>query len=260
MSIRAINWAIHLGERDNLSPTMRHILLVLANFASDEDISYPRQTIIAKITGLSRVSVNQNLQKLEDVRLITATGRTHRTGATRSSEYELHINENPAVDQVEFYKGVNGVNTGGVKQVNTGVNDNDSGCQRGLQGGVNDVDTLNHTLEPNLEPKERTPEAPRTHVWPEDYRDQFWKVYPRRRGSSRKEALAELVRIHHSDEVAFSDILTGAKYYADRMNADVKKDPSNEQFIQHAVRWLKKARWETEGPPDKPRSMKRVAI
>lgn len=259
MSIRAINWAIHLGEREHLTPTMRHILLVLANFASDEDISYPRQTIMAKITGLSRVSVNQNLQKLEDIKLITATGRKHVNGGTRSSEYELHIDQNPAVDQTLFYRGVNEANTGGVKQVDRGVNDNDSRCKPGSQGGVNDVDTLNHTLEPDSEPKERT-ETPRKHVWPADYRDLFWKAYPRRRGNSRKEAIAELDRIHHSDEVAFSDIITGLKYYADRMSADVKKDPDNERFIQHAVRWLKKAKWETEGPPEKPRFQKRVAI
>ena len=261
MSIRAINWAIHLGERENVSPTMRHLLLVLANFASDEDISYPRQTIMAKITGLSRVSVNQNLQKLEDVKLITATGRTHPTGATRSSEYKLHIDENPAVDQTLFYRGVNEVNTGGVKQVNTGVNDDDSGCQRGSQGGVNDVDTLNHTLEPPVEPKARTSAKPRkTKPWPEDYRQQFWKLYPKKPGDSRKAAWTKLEKLEREDEVEFEDLMTGLRYYAQRMNADVKTDPKNVRFIAAASVWINQARWETERPPEPPRSTKRVAI
>jgi hypothetical protein len=252
MSIRAINWAIHLGEREGVTPTMRHLLLVLANFASDEDISYPRQTIMAKITGLSRVAVNQNLQKLEDVRLMTATGRKHASGGTRSSEYKLHIEENPAVDQSQFYRGVNDVNTGGVKPVNRGVNDNDPGCKAGEQRGVNDVDTLNHTLEPDSEPKARTSKTRKTKPWPEDFREQFWKRYPKKPGDSRKAAWTKLEKIERDDEVEFEDLMTGLGYYADRMAADVKADAKNVRFIAAAVVWLNNARWETErAPPPK---------
>jgi hypothetical protein len=261
MSIRAINWAIHLGERDGMSPTMRHILLVLANFASDEDISYPRQTIIAKITGLTRPCINKNLQNLEDVKLITATGRKHASGGTRSSEYQLHIEENPAVDSAQFYKmgpssaatgGVNEDDTRGVKQVDTGVIENDSGCKRGLQGGVNDDDTLNLTLEPSQEPKARTTAKRKTKPWPEDFRQRFWKVYPKKPGDSRKAAWAKLEKIERDDEVEFEDLMTGLGYYADRMAADVKADAKNIRFIAAAVVWLNNARWETErAPPPK---------
>jgi hypothetical protein len=249
MSIRAINWAIHLGERDGVSPTMRHILLVLANFASDEDISYPRQTIIAKITGLTRPCINKNLQNLEEVKLITATGRKHASGGTRSSEYQLHIEENPAVDAALFYRGVNQVDTPGVKQVDTGVNENDSGCKRGLQGGVNDDDTLNHTLEPSQEPKARTSKPRKTKPWPEDFREQFWKRYPKKPGDSRKAAWTKLEKIERDDEVEFEDLMTGLGYYADRMAADVKADAKNIRFIAAAVVWLNNARWETERAP-----------
>lgn len=271
MSIRAINWAIHLGERKDVSPTMRHILLILANYASDEDISYPRQTIIAKITGLSRPCVNNNLGYLEDVKLITATGRKHQHGGTRSSEYKLHIDENP-VDQVNFYKmggGVTEVNTGavteddtrGVKQDDRGVTENDSGCNRGLQGGVIDDDTLNHTLEPHHEPKARTSAKPRkTKPWPEDFREQFWKLYPKKPGDSRKAAYTKLEKLERDDEVEFEDILTGLRFYSQRMSYEVKADPKNVKFIAAASVWINQARWETERPPIAPRSTKRVAI
>ncbi|WP_439357935.1 hypothetical protein [Bradyrhizobium sp. DASA03007] len=254
---------------------MRNILRTLADFAGDEDTCFPRQSIIALITGYSRPTVNINLGKLQDIGLIEMTGRKHANGGTRSSEYHLLIDENPAVDQTLFYKdpdncppfvprkdrpeGVRQNDTPGVRQDDRGVSQDDSGCNAGEQRGVGQDDTLNHNLEPHHEPKARTAK-PRKHVWPEDYRDQFWKAYPKRRGNSRKEAIAALDRIHAEDEVAFEDILAGTKWYADRMNADVKKDRENEQFIQHAFRWLKKAKWESESPPDKPRSTKRVAI
>jgi hypothetical protein len=260
MSIRAINWAIHLGERKDVTPTMRHILLVLANFASDEDIAYPRQTIIAKITGLSRQSVIDNLGKIEDRKLITATGRKHKHGGTRSSEYKLHIEENP-VDQTNFYKmggvnegytgGVNDVNTRGAKQDDTGVNDRDSGCQSVGQGGVNDDDTLNPSLEPSQEPKARTSKPRKTKPWPEDYRQQFWKLYPKKPGDSRKAAWAKLEKVEADDEVEFEDLMTGLRYYAERMAADIKRDQKNVRFIAAASVWINQARWETESAPVK---------
>jgi hypothetical protein len=259
MSIRAINWAIHLGEREGVTPTMRHILLVLANFASDEDISYPRQTIISKITGLSRPCVNTNLGHLEDAKLITATGRKHANGGTRSSEYKLHIDDNP-VDQTNFYKiggGVNDGNTGGViendtrgvKQDDRGVTKDDSGCNPGEQRGIKDDDTLNHTLEPDSEPKARTTKPRRTKPWPEDYRQRFWKAYPKKPGDSRKAAWLKLEKVERDDEVEFDDIMTGLGYYADRMNADVKADSKNVRFIKAASVWINKACWETEQAP-----------
>jgi hypothetical protein len=264
MSIRAINWAIHLGGRDGVSPTMRHILLVLANFASDEDISYPRQTIISKITGLSRPCVNNNLGFLEDAKLITATDRKHANGGTRSSEYKLHIDENPAVDSAKFYKnpsdtkgvkqddtprGVKQDDTPGVKQDDRGVIEDDSGCKRELQGGVNDDDTLNLTLEPSPELNARTSAKRKTAPWPEDFRQRFWKLYPKKPGDSRKAAWSKLEKIERDDEVEFEDLMTGLGYYAERMAADVKTDPKNIRFIAAAAVWLNNARWETERPP-----------
>jgi hypothetical protein len=262
MSIRAINWAIHLGDRKDVTPTMRHILLVLGNFASDEDIAYPRQTIIAKITGRSRQCVIDNLQLLEDVKLITATGRVRADGGTRSSEYQLHIDENP-VDQANFYKmggvnegdtgGVKRADTGGVKQADGGVKKDDSACQTAGHGGVNPDDTVNHTIDPHQEPKART-RARKTLPWPEDYRQQFWKLYPKKPGDSRKAAFLKLEKVERDDEVEFEAIMTGLRHYADRMNAEVRDDAKNVKFIAAASVWINQARWETErAPPEQKR-------
>jgi len=253
MSIRAINWAFGLGDREDVTPTMRHILVVLANFASDEDVAYPRQTTVARITGLSRPAVNTNLQKLEDVGLITATGRTHATGATRSSEYELHIPADNKADPRDHDKGgVKQDDTQGVKQANRGVSEDDTGCHRGDQGGVNDVDTFNHRLEPSREPKHK----PRTTAaWPEDWRDQFWSIYPKK--VQRKPSIEKLERIEREDKIEFSTIIDGLRRYVKRIQG------VEERYILLPVTFINQARWDDEDPrrgPTLPRRPGGMAI
>jgi hypothetical protein len=228
MSIRAINWAIELGERKDVTPTMRHILLVLANYASDEDIAYPRQNTIARITGLSRPAVCNNLGHLEEVGLIKSTGRVFANGATRSSEYLLHI-DTPK-------RGVNDDDMGGVNQDDRGVFLDDSGCNAGLQAGVTDDDTnKNHHLEPPPEPKQK---PRRTAAWPDDWRDQFWSIYPKK--AQRKTCFDKLERIRRDDEIEFSTIIEGLRRY-------VKKVKSVEdRYILLPATFINQARWDDE--------------
>lgn len=246
MSIRAINWAIELGEVKGLTPTGRHILLVLANFSGDQDTSYPFQNTIAKITGRSRQCVNENLGLLEQIGLIKQTGRYHENGSARSSEYLLMI-DTPNTYGNGGETPVNRGDKGGVKQGDKGVAADDSPCQRGRQGVVNQGDTLNLNLEPSPEPSTRTRKR-KTASWPSDYREQFWKLYPKKRGDSRKAAYFKLEKVEASDEVEFDTILAGLKCYADRMTAEIRKDPKNERFIAAASVWINQARWETERP------------
>jgi hypothetical protein len=264
MSIRALNWIFHdfmdISPK-KVTPTMRHILKVLANFAGDEDESYPRQTTIARITGLTRQCVCKNLAQMEKMGLITATGRTRTDGSTRSSEYTLKIEwpsgyVGPAPEEID--EGVNQDDTGGANQDDTGVAQDDggvaqddTGCQSERQGGVNQDDTINHHLEPSPEPKARTTKPRSTKAWPEDFKQQFWGIYPKKPGDSRKAAWAKLEKIERDDEVEFEDLMTGLRYYAQRMEADVKQDSKNVRFIAAASVWLNNARWETERPPPK---------
>jgi hypothetical protein len=273
MSIRAINWVIEAFVETNpkkVTPTMRHILMILANFAGDEDSSYPRQNTIARITGLSRPCVNNNLKLMEEMGLISSVARVRADGGTRSSEYTLHIDAPNKYDGPAPEEGVNENDTGGVNQDDRGdssddrgVTSDDTGCQRGRQAAVNQDDTINHHLEPSPEPKARTTKPRKTKAWPEDYRQQFWKLYPKKPGDSRKAAWTKLEKLEREDEVEFEDIMTGLGYYADRMNADVRADPKNVRFIAAASVWINQARWETERQPVKSSGMpgvKRVAI
>ncbi|ARQ95260.1 hypothetical protein [Bradyrhizobium phage BDU-MI-1] len=264
MSIRAINWAIELGKVDGLTPTGRHILLVLANFAGDEDTAYPRHGTIAKITGRSRQCVIDNLAIIEQIGLITATPRKHANGGNRSSEYKLHIdtpNTYGDDDDVngDDKGGVNQDDMGGVNAGDRGVARDDSGCQAAGQGVVNQDDTLNLNLEPSPRTTNTNQRKRRTAAWPEDWRDRFWKLYPKKRGDSRKAAIIKMEKVERDDEVEFETIMAGLQCYADRMNADVKKDPKNERFIAAGSVWVNQARWETERPGEKRSVYKRTA-
>ena len=237
MSIRAINWAIELGEREDVTPTMRHILLVLANYASEDDIAYPRQTTIARITGLKRPTVCNNLGYLEEVGLITATGRTHATGATRSSEYKLHIPNAAKIDP-EDTRGVTQDDTGGVTQDDRGVTQDDSGCQPGLQGGVTDDDTFNHHLEPSPEPSQEPRRKRRSTTWPDDYRQQFYGLYPKK--VDRKDTFKKLDKIFDEDKVEFETIMAGLRRYIASV-ADQER-----RFIMGPCVFLNGERWDDE--------------
>lgn len=273
MSIRAINWASHLGECEEVTPTMRHILKVLANFAGDEDTCFPRQSIIARITGLKRPTVCLNLGYLEDLGLIEKTGRTQPNGATRSSEYKLLIDENPAVDQKLFYKDagncprfvprVRQTNTPGVHQDDSGcftdehpgVREDDSGCSSNEQEGVRETNTLNLNLEPSPEPKDRTRPKPRkTAPWPADYRKQFWDAYRKKVG--KKDAIIKLDRLEKEDRIEFETIMTGlTRYMAHTKDWD-------KHYIMAPEVFLNGERWDDEfdAGPKKPPPSKRMAI
>jgi hypothetical protein len=240
MSIRAINWVIEAFVETSpkqVSPTMRHILMILANFAGDEDSSYPKQNTIARITGLSRVAVNKNLSLMEEMGLITAVGRKHANGATRSSEYTLHIDtgnkyEGPAPGD----EGVNDDDMGGVNQDDRGVFPSDSGCQPGLQAGVNDDDTYkNRHLDPPPEPKQK---PRRTAAWPNDWQTQFWSIYPKK--AQRKTCFDKLEKIRRDDEIEFATIIEGLRRYVKKIKG------VEDRYILLPVTFINQARWDDE--------------
>jgi hypothetical protein len=76
-----------------------------------------------------------------------------------------------------------------------------------------------------------------TSDWPEDYHDEFWNAYPRKK--AKKAAFKALDRIRRSGEVTF-----------DRLMAGVKKIPIGEPvFIPHPATWLNAGRWDDEELP-----------
>jgi DNA-binding MarR family transcriptional regulator len=92
MSMKALDWAFKV-DREDVSSTMKFILLVLADHADSSNVATPRQSTIAKRTCLTREAVNRNIGKLADIGLIKVNGRKDDHGSVLASAIELQINQ-----------------------------------------------------------------------------------------------------------------------------------------------------------------------
>ena len=246
MSLRALTWAFDL-QHEEMTSTMKLVLITLANYADEDGKTYPRQNTIAEKALLSRQCVNKNLAKLEELGFIKMIQRKHAAGGLRSSLYLLAV---PVTERI------NDDDQDGDWELSTratrAANDNDKGRHPERQPlsssttrVVNQDDTLNRVLEPSPEPPkepERKPGKKRGPAadWPEDAFDQFWSIYPRKDG--KKNARASFNRISEAGNVEFNALMEGLRLYT---NKDDFRD-----WCWPAT-WLNGDRWE-----DRPKQKK----
>ena len=92
MSIWAVNWAMQVDVRP---PLHKLLLMTLANFADDEDESWPHVATLARLTSVSERSVFRALAALEETGLISRVMglRENPSGGLRKSNsvYRLHV-------------------------------------------------------------------------------------------------------------------------------------------------------------------------
>ncbi|GAB9152509.1 helix-turn-helix domain-containing protein [Bradyrhizobium diazoefficiens] len=240
MSLRALTWAFDC-DVEELNTTLKFVLITLANYAGEDDETYPRQATIAKKTKLTRQTVNEALGRLQELGLIEMTRRTHNTGAFRSSIYRLMI---PAeFGRVKFDDTADNDDGRVSNRPTRHVNDNDKGSRPDRQGMsasptevVGDDDNLNRILEPPPEPSQepqRAPKRRRVPEFPADAFDQFWKLFPRKdgKGPARK----KFQKIADEGLVAFETIMDGLRLY-------VNKDDFRDWCWP--ITWLNQERWE----------------
>jgi hypothetical protein len=92
MSWNALDWATDIGVG---SPTMRLVLILLANKADEKFSCYPSvRTLIAE-SSAARSTVLEALKRLEFEGLITRVAQYHESGAQRSSRYLLNHPDAP---------------------------------------------------------------------------------------------------------------------------------------------------------------------
>lgn len=98
--------------------------------------------------------------------------------------------------------------------------------------------------------KELKKESPlRSDDWPGDFRDHFWKAYPRKAGKAQ--AVRKLEAIRKSGKVTFAALMAGVDRYAGAcLNIET-------QFQKHPATWLNAGCWDDDvaalrrstGPP-----------
>jgi hypothetical protein len=143
MSWKALDWATNISVG---SPTMRLILILLANKADENFSCYPSVRTLMEESCAARSTVLGVLKRLEAEEFITRAAQHHESGAQRSSRYLLnhpdapHLNPRPD-------SGPPGPQTGR-RESHPGT----GGVQDLDPPGVQNPDPLNPPEEPPSEP------------------------------------------------------------------------------------------------------------
>ena len=98
MSIQATNWA--LTQQTVQDPTARHVLLVLANYATADGEAWPPIGALAAQTGLSESTVRRKLDVLVEARvLLRVSGAleavVNAVGRSRCTLYQIVMEARP---------------------------------------------------------------------------------------------------------------------------------------------------------------------
>lgn len=89
MSGEAIGWAFRKVQMDD--PTAKFVLVAICNYANENDEAWPSHSSIARLTGLSKRTIQTSIQKLEDWGLITRIRRARDNGSETSAMVSINI-------------------------------------------------------------------------------------------------------------------------------------------------------------------------
>lgn len=166
MSGEAIGWVFRKVQMDDA--TAKFVLVAICNYANENDEAWPSHSSVARLTGLSKRTIQNSIQKLEDWGLIKRIRRDRENGSETSAMVSIDL------DVSWIVKG--GIATpaiGGVQQL-----------PRGIAGAA--------TLEPTLKPKSKdSARSKKSGVNdPIDYSEEFetkvWQAWPHKDGSKKK--------------------------------------------------------------------------
>ncbi len=89
MSIECLNQAIKI---EGLTPTKKLILILLANYADDQNTCYPSYKHIVKIVGLKTVKgIQKAIKEFEELGLLRIEHRILENGSYTSNKYHLML-------------------------------------------------------------------------------------------------------------------------------------------------------------------------
>jgi Helix-turn-helix domain len=241
VSVEALAWAF---KRCNLEdPTAKLVLLALCNYADDNDRAWPSHGTISKITGLSKRAVQNNIKKLETHGVITRVTRERGDGSQSSCITTLNVGM--AFGAIGDESGDTGVwheTTGGVS----------TPVQGGMAPDAPQEPSLNLQLEPSVNPSVAKRATKPTDVEIDQvFEERFWPAYPKRIGDRRKpEARAKFRSIVKKSgakaAATMEKIIDAALRHAANWKPRIARKPADAQYIEGAVVWLNKLRWDDE--------------
>lgn len=184
MSFSAMSWA---SKQKVKTASQKLVLLMLANYADDEDKCWPSKKTLADVCCLSKAAICSNILKLEESGFLSVEKREGTSSIIR-------------------------LNTG-VQKVDRGCPSNGQGVSSRKTGGVQPMDTnLSYTL-----PTETITET----ISVDSEFEEFWSIYPRRPNNPRKKAMAAYIRARKN--VSQKQLLEAIGLYAAYMAGENPK-------------------------------------
>lgn len=218
MSITAVAWALKLEVG---SPTLKFVLIAVANYADDNGRCWPSQERLARDTELTDRCIRESLKKLEEKGFLT---RDHRQvhGSKRQSDVIQLVYQRKQVPVGPEERGSGG----------GGGEERGSGCTTGTsrpkpeERGSGKNRQENHQGEPS---KGERADA----LSPPDAFEQFWDLYPNKVGKPKARTAFEKAVTNR--RATFQVIMAGLHVYV------VKTD--DRPWCNPAT-WLNQDRWE----------------
>ena len=87
----AVMELFRLEKAEDLNSTQRLLLITLASYANEDGDCWPSQVKLAKVTALSRVTVNTHLKKLCELGYIESQKRMNASGDLDTCLYSIKI-------------------------------------------------------------------------------------------------------------------------------------------------------------------------
>lgn len=233
MSSRAWTWRQAITKSD-LPPTTRHVLLTLSLYMNDVGGGcYPTTKQLEEATGLSERAVITHLQLARERGWLIAKEHGFKGQKWKNHEYEATWPE----EDIDW-KGTEPSSAGfeeGTERHSKGTEPNDEKALNEVQCNT-PLQHSNNTPLPPISPKGDLPD----HV--ENDFQIVWDSWPRRKGTSRKNALSAYRRLTKRDRDQCFD---GAMAYALTQSEKIEKDRGVERFCCHLSTFINQRRWET---------------
>jgi predicted transcriptional regulator len=239
MSAQALIWAANVR---GLKPATKIVLIQLSErHNKDTGMCNPSIKTLADDCEMDRTTVMRHIEILTTLGLLSRSATGKEDGGRANNEYVLHMPKPVETDvsegvksefatgvKSEFATGVKSHSDGGLSRIPTGVKSH-SCATRTLREPVKENLSLFGSIEPQ---SAREAEKPKS-----DGFDDFWKVYPSKKGKDEAQAAWAKAIKRAPPEI----IIAAAKRYADWLNGG--RPGEFRPNVKFAQGWLNASRW-----------------
>jgi len=219
MSVKAISWAF----TQQVKPSMKVLLLALADHADDEGYCFPSVPTLASKSTLSVRTVQRTIERLIDDGFVQRTNRFDESGRQTSSAYRLRM----SIDVHEGPDEGDKMTPGGC-QNDTGEGDT---VVTGEGDTVDTLITLNHQKEP--------PEGKDAiGLTDEQMFNEWWSLVIKKDDKAKaRKAFSKALKV-----ASFDTILDGQI----AQNAYWEREGTPRRFMRGPAVWLNNESWENQ--------------